>query len=414
MADIEYREPSPAEAEAFWLPTVTAFGTHPDQEKTERWRPILGTGLAVGALDGERWVGGASAFVDRLVLPGGSTLPAALITMVGVLATHRRRGVLRGLMEHQLDAAAGQELPLAVLLASESAIYGRFGYGPATWAACYEIDTHKAAFAEPVSAAGSLRIVGKADALDPLHDAYDRCLTSRPGALGRSRGFWQKILDDPKGERGGASELFVLVHDDADGRPDGAATYRVKIDFPPGDNLAKGRLDLVDMFGVDPAVEAALWRTVLDVDLVQRVRAMSRPIDDPIRWRLAEPRQLRTTGITDWLWVRILDVPATLTARTYRASDRLVIDVVDAFRPATGGTYVLDTSGVTPACERSDASLQPELRIPISALGSLLLGGVTASALVAAGRIHAETGDVVRRADALFHSTLAPFTATDF
>lgn len=414
MGDIDFREPAEDEAEAFWLPTITAFGMHPDSERIERWKPIFKTGLSVGALDAGQWVGSASALIDAIALPGGATLPAALVTMVGVLPTHRRRGALRGLMARQLDAAVDKGLPLAALLASESVIYGRFGYGPATWAAYYEIDTDAAAFYTPPAAPGRTRLVAKAEALGPLREAYDRCLRNRPGTVGRHEGFWQMILADPEEDRDGASELFVVVHDDPDGRPDGAATYRLKLDFDRHHNLADGLARVVDLFGATPEVEAALWRTVLDIDLVRHVHAGARPVDDPVRWRLVEPRRLRTTAVNDFLWVRILDVERALAARTYGAAGRLVLDVRDDFRPATTGTYVLDAGPDGATSTRADTTTEPHLALPIGALGSLLLGGVKASTLAAAGRIAASSPEVLPCADALFSSALAPFTSTDF
>jgi predicted acetyltransferase len=412
MAEIAFREPTGKEAEAFWQPTITAFGMHPDPTRIEDWRPILDTGLSVGALDRAEWVGGASALVNDVVLPGGSTLPAALVTMVGVLPTHRRRGVLRGLMERQLDTAATKGLPIAALLASESVIYGRFGYGPATWSAHLEIDTSAAAFDEPPAAPGALRMVSKSEALDPLHDAYARCLPNRPGGVGRDRAFWQHILADPKHDRRGASELFVMVHHDATGTPDGAVTYRLRLDFDPAHNLADGTARIVDLFAVSPEVEAVLWRAMLDVDLVKRVEASSRPLDDPIRWRLVEPRQLRTTGVTDWLWVRVLDVAAALSARTYEASGQLVLEVDDPLRRAVAGRYLLAAEARQATCVRTDAD--PDVRLPVASLGSLLLGGVAASSLAAAHRLDARDASTLRLADALFRTNHAPHCSTDF
>lgn len=412
MADIVFREPTADEVEAFWQPTITAFGTHPDPKRIEAWRPILGTGLSVGALDDGEWVGGASALVDDVVLPGGSTLPAALVTMVGVLPTHRRRGVLRGLMERQLDAAAAKGLPLAALLSSESVIYGRFGYGPATWSAHLEIDTDAAAFDEQPAAPGTLRMVSKTEALDPLHDAYARCLRKRHGEVGRDRGFWQQILADPKHDRRGASELFVMVHHDETGTPDGAVTYRLRLDFDPSHNLADGTARIIDLFAASPEVEAVLWRAMLDVDLVQRVEARSRPLDDPIRWRLVEPRQLRTTGVTDWLWVRILDVATALSARSYEASGRLVLEVDDPLRPSVAGRYLLVADAAHATCVRTDAD--PDVRLPVASLGSLLLGGVPASSLAAAHRLDARDAITLQQVDALFHTVRAPHCSTDF
>lgn len=412
MADLAFREPTADEAEAFWLPTLAAFGTHPDPERIEARRPILGTGLSVGALDDGDWVGGASALVDDVVLPGGSTLPAALVTMVGVLPTHRRRGVLRGLMERQLDAAAAKGLPLAALLSSESVIYGRFGYGPATWSAHLEIDTAAAAFDEQPAAPGGLHMVPKGEALEPLHDSYARCLRDRAGGVGRDRAFWQQILADPKHDRRGASQLFVMVHHDEAGTPDGAVTYRLRLDFDPVHNLADGTATIIDLFAASPEVEAVLWRAMLDVDLVQRVEARSRPLDDPIRWRLVEPRQLRTTGVTDWLWVRILDVAAALSARTYEATGTLVVEVDDPVRPSVAGRYLLAAEAGHATCVPTDAD--PEVRLPVASLGSLLLGGVAASSLAAAHRLDAVDATTLQRADALFHTVRAPHCSTDF
>src|SRR5262245_9642979 len=103
----------------------------PSDEQADRVARVLPVERVHAAWEGERAVGGASALPLLLTVPGGR-LPAAGVTAVGVLPTHRRRGILRALMRAQLDDCRRRGEPVAYLWATEDTIYGRFGYGIAS------------------------------------------------------------------------------------------------------------------------------------------------------------------------------------------------------------------------------------------------------------------------------------------
>jgi predicted acetyltransferase len=348
-----------------------------------------------------------------MTLPGGGTLPAAGVTMVGVSPSHRRRGVLRQLMAHQLDDVAARGEPLAILTASESSIYGRFGYGLASSHASIEIDSTRSAFragAEP-SAPGRVRLLRNTEAAGPLQAAYDRCLPFRPATITRSPAYWELHLRDRDRWRRGASAMYIAVHEDPSGEPDGLVTWRLKDDWTDS-GLPKATVVVNDLCGITSEVEAVLWRLLLDVDLSTRVIAENRPVDDPIRWRLQEPRRVQTTVISDFLWLRVLDIARALEARTYSESGQLVLEVHDPFRPATGGRFLLDADVKRSSCGRTDA--EPDIAMEIDDLGAIYLGGVAPSTLAAAGRLEAGSVEVLDRADDLFRTTPAPFCMTGF
>ena len=171
-------------------------------------------------------------------------------------------------------------------------------------------------------------------------------------------------------------------------------------------------MQVVDLCAVTAEIEAVLWRLLLDVDLSTRVVAEKRPVDDPIKWRLLDPRRAQTNVVSDWLWLRVLDVPRALETRGYQMSGQLVLEVEDRFRPSTSGRYLLDTDTKESSCSRTDA--EPDLAMQIDDLGAVYLGGVAPSTLAAAGRVQARSAEVLARADDLFATTPAPFCMTGF
>lgn len=411
IVSFELRVPTEDEFEAFAIPVFRGFGEpDPSPEELEDEKRSWEPDRSLGALDDGEWIGGTGAYSFDMTLPGGTTAAAAGVTMVGVASTHRRRGVLTALMKRQLDDIVERGEHLAILTASETSIYGRFGYGWSADMAVLELETARSAFRAPPSAPGRLRVVATKDAAAPMAAAYERCRLLRPGTLTRGEQYWSLIASDPVRRRSGASALFVVVHEDAKDEPDGYATYRVREKWEHG--LPDNTVVVTDLYGTDPEVEATLWRFVLDIDLAARVVGRGRPVDEPLRWRLLEPRRLLTTAITDFLWTRVLDVPLALAGRRYGASDGLVLEVIDSFRPDCGGCFSLD--GGTDGAECTRTSKRPDLTLAADDLGAIYLGGVPTRTLAAAGRITENTSGALRRADALFVTPPAPFNGTMF
>lgn len=409
---VDLRVPTEDEFEAFMQPVLTSFAMpEPTAEQLEDERVVWEPERSLGVVDAGQWVACTGSFTFEVTVPGGAFVPAAGVTMVGVLTTHRRRGLLRTLMARQLDDIAQRGEPLALLTASESSIYGRFGFGWAASSARLEIESSRAALAVPSTAGGACRLVRRSEVLEPLAAAYEACRRARPGAVTRSPAFWRRLQFDRPTARGRASAMHWLVHEDANGRPDGFCTYRVKEAWP--DRVADGVVVVDDLLGADAEVEAALWEHALSVDLTNWVHALNRPVDDPIRWRLADPRRLCTKSVTDWLWARVLDVPAALSARTYAGPGCLVLDVHDDCRPDSGGRFALEVSGDgTAQCAPSSA--EADLTMSQADLSAAYLGGVAPSALAAAGRVQPRSPGALALADRLFVAYPGPFCATMF
>lgn len=364
----------------------------------------------LAARDDAGWVGNVADFPFELTLPGGAVADVAGVTMVGVLPTHRRRGITSALMARLLDDAAARGEAVTVLLASESTIYGRFGFGVATQFQSVHIETAASAFAVDPVDEGSLRLVSDpAEAVRLAAEVWERHRDWRPGTLSRRPWTWELMRRDREKHRDGLSPYFWVVHTDADGAADGYAAYRLKHSEDHGRPRSVAKVK--DLVAVDADVEAALFRYLCDIDLIHRLEIQVRPVDDPIRWRLRDSRQLVIDEQTDFLWARIIDVPAAMAARRYACDDRLVVDLADEFRPESGGRFLIEGGPDHATCERTDEPV--DLTLDSSALASLLLGTLPPSMLAAAGRIHGRP-DAVRRADAFFASSPSPFSCTHF
>jgi predicted acetyltransferase len=396
-----------------WFATENAvFGEPtPRPELLAAERTVLPRDRTVAAYDGDTMVGTAGSFPFAMTLPGGSTLPVAGVTAVTVAPTHRRRGILAQMMEYQLDDVAGRDEPIAVLNASESSIYGRFGYGIAELFQTYRIDAARSAFAPAVPERSTpLRMLGKARARAELPAVYDLCRPLRPGMLDQSEAWWGCVLGDVRHWKGGG-DLFVVIAD-ADpvaGTGPGYVIYR--LDTTAG--TAQWKLTVFDFEAADAIVEAQLWRFLFDVDLVATVEVEARPLDCNLRWWFREPRQVKVTNVGDYLWVRLLDVERSLAARSYPVAGELVVGVSDPFRPDNDGVFALRAGPGRASCERARTAV-PDVELGIDDLGAVYLGQTRLSALAAVGRVRERTPGGLARADALFRWPVAPACVTRF
>jgi predicted acetyltransferase len=295
---------------------------------------------------------------------------------------------------------------MAILNASEAAIYGRFGYGISSWYHSVGVPTARATFRRPALDA-PLALVPQDQARDLVSPMYDRWCATRPGALSRSRAWWDAVLGERQAWRGGGS-VFVVV---CDAEPGGFAIYTIDNTKPLGAWIVEVR----ELCAGDPIIEGRLWRYLLEIDLVGQVIVEARPTDDPLRWELADPRAYGVTALRDYLQVRLLDVPAALQARTYDRDATLTLAVHDPFRPATDGNYHLRVVDGVAAVDRGP--LDPggaDLELDVADLGSLYLGGVAAHDLAVTGRLTERAAGAVNRAEQVFTSRPAPFCATRF
>ena len=396
--------------EAWLRPVAAGFGSHDiDRDHLAGERSIMEFDRFLGARDDGEFVGGAGAYSFEMTLPGGTTAPAAGVTAVSVAPTHRRRGILTGLMERQLVDVAARGEPFAVLNASEADIYRRFGYGAATTVETTRIATERSQFTREPDTAGDLALLTREEAAKLLHAFFDEHRLRVPGALSRTEAWWGIMTGELESWKGGG-KTFHVVHRTAGAEVDGFAIYTVS---GGSDNfLAAGEVEVRELYGADPEVEAALWRYCYDIDLVTTVRALRRPPDDHLRLRLADPRQLQVTGSHDLLWVRVVDVAAALAARRYSGEGSLVLEVDDAFRPDSGGRFRLVGGPDGAECERTTD--EPDLSLSVPQLGATVLGGVPFWLLRRAGLIQEHRRGAAADADAMFVCRPAPYCTAMF
>ncbi|MFJ8144566.1 GNAT family N-acetyltransferase [Streptomyces sp. NPDC096048] len=394
-----------------WYGTlIRAFGGVPEStEELELYNALTEVDRSLGVWEGDECVGTAGAFSFRMTVPGGTEVAAAGVTMVSVAATHRRRGVLTSMMRRQLDDVRSWGEPLAVLTASEPAIYGRFGYGAATFQINAEIDTNRVRLSVPDGTDDvRLRYAAPADVLDACEAVYARLVPGRPGMLARRPG-WERVgLLDPESEREGASPLQCVVAR-RDGEVTGYARFRVRPAW--GNEGPGGTVVVEDLAGLDPATEAALWRFLFDIDLTSVLTVRGRPVDEAWQHQVSDIRRCRPV-LRDALYVRLVDVGAALSARTYQAPVDVVFEVEDAFCPWNEGRWRLTGDAKGASCERtSDAA---DLALTVRELGAAYLGGVSLVSLGAAGRVRELRRGALAEASVAFGSDVAPWLPHGF
>jgi len=327
-------------------------------------------------------------------------VPAAGVTVVGVLPTHRRRGVLSAMMRAQLDACRDRGESVAYLWATEDTIYGRFGYGVASFTAEIEVPLDRSRYYAPFEPLGETRLVPASSAESLVAPIWERVAVQTPGMFARSSDWWQaRALADPDWRRQGGGEMRCVVLE-SDGAPVAYALYRINVAWDRG--VQTGSVGVVEAMGDSPRTTAAIWRYLLDVDWMARLRAVFLPVDHPLLLLVAEPRRLRF-NVRDGLWLRLVDVGAALSARAYAAPGAVVIEVVDQFCPWNQGRWHVTDHGT----KRTDAA--PELRCDVTTLGSVYLGGFTWAQLASALRVDELRPGAVARADAMFHADRAPW-----
>ncbi len=374
-------------------------------EAIERMKADLRPERTLAAFDRDQMVGSADSYLFELTVPGGAQVDVAGVTRVGVLATHRRRGLLTQMMQRQLSEARDRGEAMAILIASESVIYGRFGYGVSSYHQSLEIDTRYRDFRPAVEVSGKVSFVDDETADKVFPEVYDRWRKQQPSAIPRSEAWWANLRADTK-----PGHDSYAVHEDGEGNVDGYVRYHVNSKWE--NTIAASSVDVGDLITITPEAAISLWRHLLDLDLVRTVKAWARPVDEPLRSWLSNPRALTVSGQADFFWTRILDIPASLGARTYRNDGSLVIEVDDAMFPDNTGRYALTIDGGAAMCEESSAS--PDLAMSIADLGGIFLGGVRASELARAGRVKELTPRALEKADAAVSSAPQPWSATGF
>jgi predicted acetyltransferase len=395
---LEYRSPTADEFATVVRTTYAAFGEEPKDEDIERDRKLMSVDRVLAAWDDGRPVGVTASYPFELTIPGGQ-VQAAGVTAVGVLPSHRRRGILRELMRRQLDDVHERGEPLAILWASESAIYGRFGYGssaPAT-----ELDAERSAFAlrEDSGPKGSIRLMSADEGAELFPPVYERVRRQRPGLLSRTDDWWRHaLLADPEHWREGRGPKFYALLE-MDHEPVGYAVYRMASKWDGG--TPKGEVRVIDAFATSPEATAELWRFLFGIDLVVRVKSHAADPAWPLFLMVCDPRRLHLT-ISDGLWLRLVDVEGALHARTLRNEGEVVLEIADALLPRNAGRWA-----VGPKTGRSDA--EADVAIDVTDLASAYLGAFSFERLAAAGRARELRPGGLARATAVFATPLPPY-----
>lgn len=359
-----------------------------DESAEERFEALFEKDRTLAVFDGNDIIGTGGAISFGLTVPGEAEVAMGGTTIVTVQPTHRRRGVLRALMDRHLDDVGAREEPLAGLWASESSIYGRFGYGPATYRHVAGFGANALTFlADPPTE--SVRLM-EADEAEPIiRPVYEQVRPTRAGMLTRSDAWWQhRQLADPQSSRGGKSARRFAIFEES-GVVSGYATYRQKDNWE--DFISDGLIDVIELVATSTAAHAGLWAFLSNIDLFPNVDWWNMPVDDTLPLKVADPRRIRRK-LRDGLWLRVMDVAEALAARRYEADGVVTFEVHDATRPDNSGTYRLEVSGGVGNCER--VSADPDIAFDADVLGSLYLGGGDALGLAFAGRIEGEPGAV--------------------
>ena len=366
------------------------FGAMPDEERIGRFLQVHDLERMHTALDGGEIVGGAGAYTYDFTVPGGS-LPCAGVTVVGVTPTHRRRGVLRAMMNAQLTDIHERGEPIAALWASEETIYGRFGYGIASWAGEVTLPRVWSAFAQPLERRGQARFVEAEEAAQLFPPVWEVLRRERSGVTSRSDAWWKlRVLRIPDEEKANPRRFVAL---DLDGSTQAYAIFRREQGWEGG--VSNAKLEVHEAIGAGPQATAEIWRFLLDIDWTETITASLLPPDHPLLLLLANPRRARYR-MGDALWVRLVDVGAALSGRSYAGEGSVVLDVRDPVCPWNEGRWQLEGGEAT----RTDA--EADIALDASALGSAYLGAVSFEQLRAALRLEELRDGAVERADAVF------------
>ncbi|RZS59350.1 putative acetyltransferase [Microcella putealis] len=369
------------------------YGEQLTAERLGERRPGFADNRSIGVYDDMAAeplvpVATVDSWTSPLGMPGGSSLESWAISMVTVAPTHRRRGIARALLEGELRTAAAHGSPIAVLTVSESTIYGRYGFGPATWAAELVVDTTRADWVGPTPA-GRLHLVSR-EAVREFGPAIEERARAH-GSIATWGGFWDRQLGLRPSDASSAASIRAVRYDDEAGAPQGFAVYRVK---DSGPDFTKHPVEVIELIAASDDAYAALWRYLLELDLVHEVVAVNRSVDEPVRFMVADARAVQTRSVTDHLWARILDLPRCLEGRTWQQAGRLVLDVADPLDFASGRIALdVDADGRATV---SSSTENPDITLGVAALSSVLLGGASPITLAAAGRLAGEPTAVER------------------
>jgi predicted acetyltransferase len=350
-------------------------------------------------------------------VPGG-TVPTAGLTWVGVHPEHRRRGLARAMVEAHLQRTAARGEPLSALFASEPGIYGRYGYGRASYHCTVTLGRRPPL--KDVPEADELTVhVAHADAAEhggivrAVHDA-----STRPGWARRETvEAVEDAFTDLPSERKGAEPLRIAWVEDRAGVPRAYALFSRKASWSPN-GASDGTATVREAVTHDGAAAHALWAFLGDLDLMVKVRSPMLAVDDPLLALLVDTRTVERRTV-DNVWIRLVDLPAALRGRAYAAPLDVVLEVTDTLLPANGGRWRVRAEATGDATDGARATVthteaEPDLELDVAELATAYLGGVTLGSLGAAGLVRERTPGALAAASTAFGWPDAPVTSFVF
>ncbi len=379
-------------------------------------RPHWDLARVWAALDAGRVVGTTRTWPTELTLPGNRQVKASAVSGVTVRPTHRRRGLLRGMIAAEHAAARERGERVSLLYASEYPIYGRFGYGPAVQMAGWSLDltaTHFTAAAGGLGGSIEALPIDEA-AVDMARDVFETWRRIQPGEIWRRPIMWKSDFG-LAGAAGDGWKGFFVVHRDDAGTIDGYARYHGDAKWEH--RQPRSTLSVDELHGLTPDAQVALWRFLASIDLVTTLKTERRHPADRLPWLLTNGRAAETYEAGDGLWVRLHDIPAALEARTYERTGTLVIEAIDrdaghddASAPRV--RVALDASPDGARAVLTDRS--PDLTIDGAALGAAYLGGTRLRDAVLARGWDEHRAGALSDADGLLATRDAPWCSTFF
>jgi predicted acetyltransferase len=390
---VEIRAIGPDEFEEMRRTMGRVFGFDPP-EGDGRFLRLLPLDRTRCGFDDGRMISTSGAFSLEMTVPGGS-VPCGGTTAVAVAPTHRRQGMLREMMRAHLADVKEHGEPIAALWASDSAIYGRFGYGCAS--ICYNIEVEPR-YATPNRLApepGASRLIDRAEALEIVPPLYDSLRTGIPGFFVRTPEWWEDRSFRESGSSGGGSTSLRYAVVDGDDGISGFASFRTKAHWDEGHG--SGKVIVHDLFAATPEAWAGMWSLVTNQDLVVRAEAGLRPPWDPIFDLLAGTRRAHAFRY-DALWVRLMDVAGALAARSYSAPLDVVLGVEDPVGDVNG-SYRLraDSDGA----ECTPTTDEPAVLLDLEDLSAAYMGRPRFRQWARAGRLNGDD-DALTALDAAF------------
>ncbi len=350
---------------------TAAFLEHADVAKvTEEVRSYWDLDRTWAAFDRERICGTFRSWATEMTLPGGARLPAAAVSAVTVLPTHRRQGILRRMIAAEHEAARARGEAFGLLYAAEYPIYGRFGYGPGCREAVWTLDTH-ATFVSP-SPGGVAIVTPDATARDAIRAVFEARRPGAPGEIRRREPDWEYDLGLRRTAWGEDWKGFVALRRDASGTVDGYVRYSRS-----GDKWEDGQprnvVKVDELHALSNDAYLALWRYLAEMDWVATVKAERRSPSERLPWILENARDVRISDLGDAMWVRLFDVPRAMEARTYEASGSMVLELIDDEADGGRARFHLDAGPDGATCRQTDRV--PDLTLDVAALGAAYLGG---------------------------------------